>query len=100
VRQLVALMGHALGLQPMLHFVPARPDEPAASWADISLLRETVGFTPTRSLKAGLAELASDYEARQRLRLLSASGDKNVPEKQRASLTPGKLSGRSDTLRH
>lgn len=72
-RSLVALLGSTLGMQPLMQFVPALPDEPAASWANVDVLRKTAGFVPARSLRTGLAELASDYEARLRLRERAAS---------------------------
>jgi UDP-glucose 4-epimerase len=67
VRELVRQIGYALDLQPLTHFVPARPGEVAACWADTRRLREDLGFIATRSLQAGLAALASDRAARERV---------------------------------
>lgn len=66
LRELVQLLGFALDLRPLAHFVAARPDESTASVADVRALRATTGFLPLRSLRAGLAALASDRAARRR----------------------------------
>ena len=66
IRELVQLLGYALDLQPLMHFVPARAGDVAASWADIAQLRRLTGLAPARSLRSGLAALASDRAARRR----------------------------------
>ena len=68
MRELVRLLGHALDQRPLMHFAPAAPDEPRGCWGDNRRLREVIGFTPSRSLRTGLAELARDRLGRRRLR--------------------------------
>jgi UDP-glucose 4-epimerase len=67
LRELARLVGHALDRRPLVHYAPARPRAIAHSWADTQRLRQQVGFDARRRLKAGISELASDWEARQRL---------------------------------
>ena len=72
IRELVRLLGYALDLRPLMHFVPAQPGEARECWADVRHLRELAGYAPAHDLRSGLAALASDRAA-QRRRRLSAS---------------------------
>jgi UDP-glucose 4-epimerase len=73
IRELVQLLGYALDLQPLMHFAAARPGDVAGSWADIAQLRRLTGEAPARSLRSGLAALASDRAARRRREEVTAT---------------------------
>ena len=68
LRELARLVGLAFDRQPLLHFTAPRRDEAARSRADTRRMHEVLGALPVRSLRAGLAALASDWAARERLR--------------------------------
>jgi UDP-glucose 4-epimerase len=78
LRDLAQRVGQALDCQPLVHHAAARAGEIAHSWADTHRLRQQVGFAEARRLKAGLTELAADWEARRRLR------ERIVPARPRA----------------
>ena len=69
IRELVRLLGYALDLRPLMHFVPAHAGEVTECQADIRRLRGVTGFAPERSLRSGLAALASDRAAQRRRRI-------------------------------
>jgi nucleoside-diphosphate-sugar epimerase len=68
VRRLVEELGRAAGRPDLIEFgaLPRSPDDPPAIVADVTRLREEVGWTPTVSLSEGLANAVS--EARQAVR--------------------------------
>jgi UDP-glucose 4-epimerase len=79
IRELVQLLGYALDLRPLMHFVPRRLSETLESWADIKRLQGVTGFEPRYSLRTGLAALASDRAARHRLELPPPAHPKVTP---------------------
>jgi UDP-glucose 4-epimerase len=89
LRELVRLLGYALDLRPLMHFVPAHPGAPAASWGDTARLRAVTGVTPAHSLRAGLAALATDRAAQRQRRAFAARREFTVrPGAARTPLRP------------
>ena len=58
LREVVEIIGQQIGRPELIELgaVPASPDDPAELSADISRLRDEVGWSPEHSLEAGLAE--------------------------------------------
>ena len=69
IRELVQLLGYALDLRPLMHFVPAHAGEATDCRADVTLLRSVTGLAPAHTLRSGLAALVSDLAAQRRRRL-------------------------------
>ncbi|HUR41990.1 MAG TPA: NAD-dependent epimerase/dehydratase family protein [Verrucomicrobiae bacterium] len=66
LRELVSAVGFALDVKPMMHFAPAAASNVATGVADTTALRRVTGLSPARSLRSGLAMMASDRLARRR----------------------------------
>ena len=66
VADVVTLLGEESGRPELVRLgaLPARPDDPEMLVADIGRLREEVGFTPSHSLREGIAETVEWWRER------------------------------------
>jgi nucleoside-diphosphate-sugar epimerase len=70
VAELVRLLAEAAGRPDLLRLgaLPDRSDDPPSLTADVTLLREKVGFTPHIPLRTGLADTVAWWRATRRVR--------------------------------
>ena len=65
--RMIQVLADALGVEPEIVFKPMQPGDVPATYADISRIREKVGFAPTTSIDEGLPRFADWYREYHRL---------------------------------
>lgn len=55
VREVLVLAAEVTGCQPQVRYHQAQPGDARDTWADTTLARESIGFTPAVSLREGLS---------------------------------------------
>jgi len=66
VLEVIAAVGHALGVEPRIDFLPRRPGDPASLVADPTALMQHTGWRPLHSELAEIVASAIDWERRRR----------------------------------
>jgi nucleoside-diphosphate-sugar epimerase len=61
VNQLVDAIGSVLGRDTDRRYLPPRPGEIPASWADLTAARDALGWQPKIDLTEGLRRTAESY---------------------------------------
>jgi len=56
LRELIDLIGEALGVAPQIEQKPMQPGDVPLTYADISKARDMFGYAPTTGMREGLAE--------------------------------------------
>jgi len=64
LRELIALLGEALGVSPRIEQLPAQPGDVPLTYADVSHARELLGYAPTTDMRTGLARFAEWHRQR------------------------------------
>lgn len=59
----ISTLENALGKQAILNFQPMQPGDVLRTEADVSALRELIGYTPSTPIEAGLAKWADWYKS-------------------------------------
>jgi len=54
LRDVIAELERALGVEAQLEFLPLQPGEVSRTWADTTVARESIGYAPTTSLEEGI----------------------------------------------
>jgi UDP-glucuronate 4-epimerase len=63
LRQLVALISNALGVQPELDVQPSQPGDVQRTFASVDKARALLGYDPATSMEAGIARFVEWYRA-------------------------------------
>jgi UDP-glucuronate 4-epimerase len=62
--ELVAAIGEACGVEPVLDRQPFQPGDVLITYADVTKARERLGYRPTTSIRQGLGKFLAWYRAR------------------------------------
>lgn len=63
LRQVVQLLGEALGVKPDTQRLPARGGDLPRTWADIGKARDLFGYIPSTSIEEGIRDFADWFRA-------------------------------------
>jgi UDP-glucose 4-epimerase len=61
VNELAEMIGSVMGIEANCEYLPARPGEITASWADVRAARATLGWEPRMGLEEGLAQTVESF---------------------------------------
>ena len=61
--RLVALVGHACGIEPILDYLPMQAGDVTATWADIGPARRDLGYDPATPLHIGVPAFVDWYRS-------------------------------------
>ena len=63
LKDLIAAIGKATGIEPIINQMPMQPGDVQITYADITRAKEVLGYSPTTSIDKGLAKFVEWYDS-------------------------------------